>query len=305
MRLLLLGTEIRDLGQVKNFSGVYSFFLARALREAGADIVFADPEPALAAYRMLDLAGVDHVIGLHSRHFDRIPPACLRLLRMRFRGAITHLSDRPLSNHGVDCTFCARDAEGRPGNHHIGWAADPELCRPAQQPGELSILVDHADYVGDRGWDKSAVIKREVRALLRSSRLWAKRFDRVSVFEMADGAIVPCDLENVRPFNRRHVPYAEACAAYRRASVYLVTHRESLGLTVLETAMCGALPVAPRGFVQPDRLRTVRHVEYEGAIPWPAVLEAIDVGTSRKVAMENSWGAVAGRMLGWFGGFGK
>jgi hypothetical protein len=56
----------------------------------------------------------------------------------------------------------------------------------------------------------------------------------------------------------------------------------------------------PKGFIQPDRLATIRHVEYEGAIDWPAVLDMIDVEASRELAMANSWARVAGRMLEWF-----
>lgn len=299
MRLLLLGQEIRDLAEVHNFSGVYSFFLARALREAGAEVVFADPPPDPSAYRRLDLAGADHIVGLHSRHFDRAPHGCLRALRLRFRGAITQLSDRPLKAQLVDCTFTGRDDKGMPRNHCIGWAADPDICRPLQKPGELMILIDHPDYVPARGWDRSEDVKRVVREFV-DSRLWASRFDRVEVFEIADGAIVPCDLDTVLTFTRCHIPYQDACAAYGHASLFMVTHREGLGLTVLETALCGALPVAPRGFIQPDRLSTVRHVEYDDAIDWTAVLDTIDVEASRRAAMANSWAAVAGRILEWF-----
>jgi hypothetical protein len=300
MRLLLLGNEVRDLAEVHNFSGVYSYFLARALREAGAEVVFADPRPDAAAYLLLDLDGVDHVLGMHSRHFDRAPAECLAVLRGRFRGAVTQLADRPLRHQRVDCTFTARDDKGIPTNHCIGWAAEPDVCRPAQRPGEMMILIDHPDYVPDRGWDRSVEVKRQVLRLIQSPALWSRRFDCVTAFEIADGAIVPCCFDGEQPFTRRHMPYPDACAAYGRASLFLVTHRESLGLTVLETALCGALPVVPKGFIQPDRLATIRHVEYEGAIDWPAVLDMIDVEASRELAMANSWARVAGRMLEWF-----
>lgn len=302
MRLLLLGQELKNLAEVHNFSGVYSYFLARALREAGAEVVFADPPPNAVAYLLLDLKGVDHVLGLHNRHFTYAPRECLAVLRGRFRGAVTQLSGRPLQFQPVDCTFTARDDRGLPRNLCIGWAADPDICRPAQRPGELCILIDHPDYV-DRGLDRSAVIKRQVRDFVGMVDLWSQRFFWVKVFEIANGTIGPADLETVRPFNRGHIPYPEACGAYGRASLFMVTHRESLGLTALETALCGALPVVPNGFIQRDRLRTIRHVEYSGAIDWSTVLAHIDPELSREVAMDNSWQALAGRMLEWFRGF--
>lgn len=305
MRLLLLGQEIRDLAEVHNFSGVYSYFLARALREAGAEVRFSDPSKDGLSYRLLDLSGVDHIVGMHSRHFDQAPAVCLEELRARFKGAVTQMSDRPLRHQRVDCTFTARDDKGIKTNHCIGWAADPDVCQPRQQPGELCILIDHADYVPDRGWDRTAEVKRMVRDLSCRPQLWSDRFERVEVLEIADGAIGLADLTTVRPFSRQHMPYPDACAAYGRASLFMVTHRESLGLTALETALCGALPVVPKGFIQPDRLATIRHVEYDGAIDWPAVLDAIDIEASRQMAMANSWAAVAGRMLEWFAAFSR
>ncbi len=305
MRLLLLGLEVSDLSRVRNFSGVYSYFLTRALREAGAEVVFADPPPSAAAYLLLELHGIDHILGMHSRHFDRAPDGCLVVLRGRFQGAVTQLSDRPLANQLVDCTFTARADRGTPGNYCVGWAADPDVCRPAQWPGELMILIDHPDYVSARRWDRTAEVKRQVREFMAARSLWADRFDRVIAFEIADGSIAEWDLVTERPFSRQHIPYLEACVAYGRSSLYMVTHRESLGLTVLETSLCGALPVAPRGFIQPDRLSTVRHVEYADVIDWPAVLDAIDVQASRDTAVANSWAAVAGRMLEWFRSFNR
>lgn len=303
MRLLLLGQEIRDLAEVHNFSGVYSYFLARALREAGAEVRFSDPPKDGLSYRLLDLSGVDHIVGMHSRHFDQAPADCLIELRARFKGAVTQMSDRPLRHQAVDCTFTARDDKGIKTNYCIGWAADPVLCQPTQQPGDLMILIDHPDYVEKRGWDRSADVKRQVREFVSAWHLWADRWDRVPVFEIADGEFVSADLTLVKPFSRRHMPFELACDMYCQTSLFMATHRESLGLTALETALCGALPVVPKGFIQPDRLATIRNVEYDGAIDWPAVLDAIDVQASRDVAQANSWAAVAGRMLGWFRSF--
>jgi hypothetical protein len=72
---------------------------------------------------------------------------------------------------------------------------------------------------------------------------------------------------------------------------------------VLETAMAGALPVVPKGFVRRDRLATVRHIEHVGQVPWSDVLDRIDIAASRDVAVKNTWSAVAARMLVYFDHF--
>lgn len=302
MRILLLAREYTDPAQLSNFSAVYSYFLARALREAGADIVFANPGNKPAAYVALDLEGIDHILAVRNQHFIKAGLGCVRALRERFRGTITQINDSRIYCPIVDCTFTARDPLVMPGNHHVGWAADPEMCAPAQKTGELMILIDHPDYAAHRlEKDRSADIRRQVQALIDTPDLWRSRFERVAVCEIRDGEIAEADLTSLPgEFTRQHVPYPDACAAYGRAVLFMVTHRESLGLGVLETAMCGALPVVPAGFVAPDRLRTIRHVGYDRDVPWSKIFRSIDIDASRSEAMQNTWEAVATRMLQWF-----
>jgi hypothetical protein len=75
-----------------------------------------------------------------------------------------------------------------------------------------------------------------------------------------------------------------------------VTHPESVGLVVLETAMAGALPVVPQGFIPADRLATVRHIEWGKNIPWKKVLMTVNPQKSRKTALVNTWDQVALRI---------
>lgn len=60
---------------------------------------------------------------------------------------------------------------------------------------------------------------------------------------MIDDGLVTIDSGNisVTPYRRTPVPATEFAAELRKSDVFIVTHPESLGLTVLEAAMCGAL----------------------------------------------------------------
>jgi hypothetical protein len=65
----------------------------------------------------------------------------------------------------------------------------------------------------------------------------------------------------------------------------------------LETATAGAYVVTPKGFIPNDRLQTIRHYEWHGAIDWQRVLDNIDVDASRAMAMLNSWAAMAEKIV--------
>lgn len=281
MRLLLLGTEIQHVGQIRNYSGVWSFFLARELARLGHEVVFGT-----------EAAGFDHVIALGNRYFERAPKT-YRELRAGCHGAVTQISDFPTLRKSCDCNFTVRADRTLPGNRWIGWAADPEICRPAQESRTLNILIDHPDYVTGRG-DITATVLRQVQRLTKAIA------EPLRVRQIVDGEIREARFDGRVPtFTRKHVPFVEACMSYSQAHLFMVTHPESVGLSVLETALCGALPVVPRGFVAADLLATVRHASYDREIDWPAVLSSVDPASSRLAALQNTWPAVAGRIVEW------
>ena len=79
----------------------------------------------------------------------------------------------------------------------------------------------------------------------------------------------------------------------------MVTHPESVGLVVLETSLAGALTVSPNNYINQDRLDTVRHYKYlpNTDIEWDKVLGMINPSASRNCALNNSWDAVAKRLI--------
>ena len=79
----------------------------------------------------------------------------------------------------------------------------------------------------------------------------------------------------------------------------MVTHPESVGLVVLETSLAGAFTVSPQGYINSDRLQTVRHYTYKPKtdINWDVVLKSLDPKLSRNIALKNSWDNVAKRIV--------
>jgi hypothetical protein len=318
VKLLLIGPQVPERAAIKNYTGVQSFYLARELRRRGVKLEFVDSCLPDEAYGETGV-DCDHVLALGLRWFTKRSIGLARRIRQRLglKGAVTQLHDglvhdslRPLLE-GLDVTFTTRDDAVRTPRweryakdyHHIGWAADPELFHPQQLRGELRILIDHPTYKPG-GVDQAQVITYEAVNFTHTTR-WRDRFRSVRLRRLVDNGVEDVSLDNVRVplFHREHVPLETIAAEYRRTYVFLPTHKESVGLTCLEAAMCGALVVAPKGCIYQDRLDTVRHVQYEGRVPWQEVLDKCDFRASSCKALQQSWPKVADRLLKWFGDF--
>lgn len=295
MKLLLVGTRVDRVERVVNFSGVWSHYLEQEFRKRGIGLRY---EPQLKRpdivqhYRAIDLADINHVLALGLAYFDRVQKECVDSLKARCRGLVTQIHDRQSLKAVVDLTFGIRAHEKAARYHCIGWAADSDLCRPCQSPDHLQILVDHPDY-GARKTDRSLEMMRSALAFAKS----ASGGKPVVIRAIRDNGVADCVRAELWQYHRKHIPYLEMCREYSRSDIFLVTHPESIGLSALECAMAGALVVTPKSFIADDLLSTIRHVSYDGAIPWDKVMAALNIDESRKVAMANSWGRVADRIL--------
>jgi hypothetical protein len=320
MKLLVIGPDIRDFRRVKNFTGVQAYYLARELRRRGVELWFVDgkhvnPLQQLAA---LDAHGADHVLALGLRWFTHKPIGCATILKGKVNGAVTQLHDglvhEYLAPHliGVDCTFTFRDDSTRTKewdryaktNHYIGWAADPDVLFPQQSASMLSVLIDHCYYKGGMP-DITSDVTADVMGFAARGE-WRDRYTAIRVRRLVNGGAETITVANVetQPFDRKHIPFEDIAREYRQTHVYMVTHKESVGLTCLELAFCGALTVAPVGMIYKDRLQTISNIQYNGTrAPWTEVLNAINIGAAANLAREQTWDKVVERMLTWFGGY--
>lgn len=316
MRLLIIGPDMQSLDKVKNFTGVQAYYLARELRRRGVELIFIDGKHKDPLQQIASIEqDADHVLALGLRWFTHKPPGLAQLLKATVKGAVTQIHDglvhESLAPHmaGVDCTFTFRDDSTRTrgweryakNNCYIGWAADPELLYPEQSPTEFRVLIDHPYYKGGIP-DHTAAITADVMAFARGGD-WRKHWQSVHVRRLVNGGAEDVYQNDpmVRSFDRKHIPFTQIADEYRKANVYVVTHKESVGLTCLETACCGALTLTTRGLIYDDRLATIRHFLYDGTqAPWPQVLREINIKASAEMARSQSWDKVADRMLRWF-----
>ena len=320
MKLLVVGPDIQDLNKVKNFTGVQAYYLARELRKRGVKLHFIEAKHAdpLRYFADVDGAGCDHVLALGLRWFTHQPVGCAPILASKVPGAVTQIHDGLVHEYlwahmvGVNCTFTFRDDSGRTkdweryanNNHYIGWAADPDLLYPEQDPNELRVLIDHCYYKSGQPDYTEALTKQAV--MFKSTGAWKKHWRSMRVRRLINGGAedVYANDAMLKTFDRKHVPFPEIAREYRKTHVFVCTHKESVGLTCLEAAYCGAIVAVPNGFLYDDRLATVRHIKFDGdQIPWPEVLDAIDIKLSAEVARAQSWERVVDRMLRWFAAY--
>ena len=87
--------------------------------------------------------------------------------------------------------------------------------------------------------------------------------------------------------------YPDACKEYGKADIFIVTHSESMGLSVLESALSGALVITPKGYIKKELISPLHHIEVNGKIPWSTVLSELNVKKSVNMAKKYSWRNVA------------
>ncbi len=315
MKLLILcpGKIAKSLDDVKCFTDVLNYYLPTSLSTIADSVVMQIPDvddrQLKKLFSSIDVNGYDAIITLGLRFYSKISKETTALLRNRFNGIFCQVHDGSRSDHDpVDITFTFKNDDVRlatnPGwyfrhtkfNAYMGWASDPEINTPAQDSKQLRILVDHTNY-GTNAVDKTEDVLEQIKNFIKSE-IWKPQFESVSVRRFDSGKVVAVDFNNlkVEKYNRTAIPFNEITKEHCAAHIFCVTHPESVGLVVLETAMAGALPLVPKGFVPEDRLQTVRHLEWTNTIDWSTVLSRLDIAASRKKALNNTWAAAATRI---------
>jgi hypothetical protein len=316
MKILILcpGKIAKSLDQIGCFTDVLNYYLPKSLSKIADTTIISIPDvdnnQLKEIFSTVEVDKYDAILTLGLRFYSKISPETTALLRDRFAGLLCQIHDGSRFDHDpVDITFTFKDDTSRLSknagwlarhvkqNEYMGWATDPEVNTPQQDPRNLRILVDHTNY-GDNAVDITAKVLTEIQRFVESD-VWQYKFDSVSVRRFDSGQIVDVDFDNldIKKYDRTSIPFSQITKEHCAAHIFCVTHPESVGLVVLETAMAGALPVVPKGFIPQDRLETIRYVEWNRHVNWKRVLSKINIDKSRSVALTNSWEAAAERIV--------
>lgn len=243
----------------------------------------------------------DHVLSVSQRGFTTYMqkydiPDIQERLKAKIKGKITTICDSNLYKGETveDITFFCRPGENSAKQIYVGWAASPEWLYPEKSKVALILLIDHTLY--HDGEDDSASI------ISQSFKFQQEYGGQSIVKRFVSGGVEWIRSENQTPavYDRKGMPYPECVKEYNRADVFFVTHRESMGLSVLESAMAGALIVSPRGYIKKELIHDLNHYEHDGVIDWSVVLDKMDPAKSRQCALKYNWSSVADKMLEYF-----
>ncbi|MEY8199354.1 MAG: hypothetical protein RPS47_08945 [Colwellia sp.] len=184
-------------------------------------------------------------------------------------------------------------------NYHIGWAADKDVFYPSQEGNVLKVFVDHATF-SDTAPDYSLNIMMSLCRLREDvSSGKVNGFSSLEVTTLTDNGIESVDLNNIsiKPYNSKAVPLTEFSKVLRSSHVFIVTHNESVGLTVLEAAFCGAYLFVPEGTINPDRIKCVKYTSFKGRIDWSGIEEKINPEINSAYVKSYNWDNVTFKLL--------
>ena len=164
-------------------------------------------------------------------------------------------------------------------NSYIGWAANDLLLKPQKKE---YVLIDHYNY-NIQNTDlvkKQKALENDKTNYVIEACIEYYQPKLISVKQFCTGGVRELssfDFNDDEGYIRSSaLPYTEAVNMYNQAQIFFVTHPESLGLSVLEASMAGALIVTPKGYINKGLTKDLVVVEYENKIPFDEVEFVLD-----------------------------
>lgn len=167
----------------------------------------------------------------------------------------------------------------------LGFAANHERLLPQKQKDTLRILIDHPAY------NKTHFIKKDKTKFIIKS-IFSTKFDKQLIIRrFVNGDIESvCNKDTkVELYNRKGINILNAYDEYNHADIFFVTHPESMGMSVIESAMSGCLIAIPKDYIKSDFLSGINYVEFTDTIDWKLILSKLNAKLSRKLALRKTW----------------
>ncbi len=307
MKILVIGNEAEQFG-ITNFSKMQSYHFIKNLRNNGAIIDFFSPQYEdiwVWAEELLEHAkGYDCILALGVRFLTHIPVDVCLYLRKNFNGIVAQTYDGTLldSPH-ADLTLTARNylletenvyqnINDRLERHfahnaYIGWAADHTLFKPNKNKEILNIFVDHANFCSNYDYTLNVIMNLKNIPIPFKART------------LTQNGLIDIDVNNIKlpMYMRKSIPSEDFAAELNKADIFIATHPESLGQTIIEAAMAGCFILVPPKCISKDRLLCVDHIVFDENIDWNLVLKNISPEEHRKKALKHTWDMVAKRAI--------
>jgi hypothetical protein len=266
------------------------------------------PNSRQKKFEDIDYPNVDHVLVLDNRGIYSRISSFYDILREKVQGAICTMCDnhKILGKENILFYMTPWGKRNKRRTKYLGWCADHEICRPDKYKNKLQIMVDHS-YYGKwekmNSFDKSLEIIKDVCNFAKEFKKNPNKYkisgkdtfdenEPIIIKRFISNSIETVDINNpyFEKYNRQGVSYSQACNEYNKSDIFIVTHLESLGVSVIENNMAGTLPVIPKGYIKDCLLSSITSVIYESdTIPWEEVIANVDCNKIRNKALKHTW----------------
>ena len=305
-----------------NWSTVYSYSLIQSFKRLGHDVeienvfeIIKGDSPRLGSKRfdfvlvILNNASKDFGTDLFERLRGLVIPD----------GLIGTISDHDFGIEFEDIRFCATVISPRekdPRAHQVFWGCDPNFLEPEKDEDCLTILLD-SWFFEDKKYDRTPEILDACLEYSKSTEGFIGGKKKIRILAWGNDGIEEFQYEgkNELVHKPNRVGFETLMENLRRADVFMVTHSESMGLTILEAAMAGCVVVIPvpaipnpdvSRWIRQDLAETIPHVNFSHRleerieVPWGEIGEMMDPTKIRDETIEFTWEGVAERIIeGW------
>lgn len=288
-----------DLHKLRSQMEMYAYHINNFLKDE-FELIFK-PLPSrreilikLRKKEPFDIAWANHAIICEQRGVKAKGEEFYQALRKKTSGLITTFCGSHTNVNKEDVLFYSLPS-GKARKKHcrlVNWAAEPSILYPEQPNNEIRVLVDHPYY----GQNRISILdqtKNTVNSFIDFQT--ANPHLNLKGRKFVSGDVVDIVDKDVPRYLHVNLNYKDTCQEYRRSHVFVVTHLESMGLSVLESAMCGALIVVPvsngESYIKGCLIKHLHHIKYDvkDGIDWQAVIDKIDVKKAQKMASRYTW----------------
>lgn len=308
MKIIVFGgipkkTEEMKMEDIRGTGELYSYYIRNEFKKRGVETEFCQFGPGGSNAERLEKIKVpegDHALSFSQRGFDvrgKTSSKFINNVRQKIKGKITSICDHAVENPIEDIIFHAAPwHKNFIKNKYVNWACDHNILYPEKDSKIFRILIDHSYYAKGNNKDLTEIITKqciEFQKIYKEKLVIIRRFSGITGIEDINDSNILCGIYD----RSTSIPYPKACEEYRKADIFIVTHPESMGLSVLESGAAGALVVTPDKYIKCSLLKPIYHISFIGNILWDKIVNMINVKKSVKYASPYKWENIAQLML--------
>lgn len=326
MSRLLLVADSRALtsplitSRIDSWGTVYAYFLSESFMELGFDIEMESEEVLTAGLnqRLDDSIQFNHALIILNHASSSRGEVLFNNIRpyLKEGGLIATIDDHDLDMGFEDIRFHATtiSPEEEPDRkHQIFWGANPSMLEPEKDDRIFRIFLD-CWYFDELKWDRTRDILIECLKFKSNPCALPEGKEEVEVIGFGkSGLHVFSGIEDLDYLVQQppRIGLDEFLKTLRRTDLFMVTHTESMGLSILEAGMAGCLiglPVPVPGqtevghFIKPDLAATIKRYEYPMSmgpisINWDELIVNVDVEESCRHSRQYTWLELSRRIV--------